>query len=385
MLQILSKKLLLGICFFVLFISNSFGQVAGDFRSIATGNWNANTTWQIHDGTSFVAAGAGVFPTAASGTITIQSPNVVNIVAAVSNSASIVINSGGTLRVNTGFTLTNNLAGLITNNGTLNTLTTTGTIINNGTINNNLSITNSGIFTNNLAVNNATVATITQAGAGAFTNAAAGTITNIGTLIINSLRTITNNGILTNFGTITTTGTLIHGPGSFYKHSFAATVGVIPISTWNVTSTCEILACLGPSAGPSNIGQNFGHFIWNNTGQAAGDINFAGAFNGTKVGSDFTLKSTGAGRLVLKGTNAGGTTIGGNFSMSGGILVLTNGTVGFPDSNITLNITGSYSQSAGTCIVSENSGAGGTANGNGQISVGTTTTISGGKGAHTPS
>src|SRR5215207_1277610 len=74
----------------------AFSQIAGDFRSINSGNWNAIATWERYDGANWIG---NFFPTNASaGAITVQSGNV------VSNSVSvtadqIVVASGGTLQV----------------------------------------------------------------------------------------------------------------------------------------------------------------------------------------------------------------------------------------------------------------------------------------------
>ncbi|MCX6295990.1 MAG: hypothetical protein NTX97_07980, partial [Bacteroidetes bacterium] len=371
-----SKKLLFVICFLVLLSSSSLGQSVGDYQSLTTGNWNNLSTWQ-----QCVTAGswsaATIIPSAASGIITIQSAHTVTINSVLSNSASIIINSGATL-TNSVTSLTNNPIGIITVNGAF-TNAAAKTILNNGTILNNSTFTNNGTFTNSLTLNNATGATITQAGT--FTNSSTGTINNIGTLTINNSKTISNNGTITNSGTINTTGILNNLAGSFYKHNFISSVGTIPTATWDLTSTCEIDACLSPSSGPIGINQNFGNFIWNTTGQLAGDINLAGLFKGTPVGSDFTLLSTGTlgGRLVLKTSSLlAPPSIGRNFSISGGTLVGTIGPVGSNQSNISINIIGTYTQTGGTVIIAENTSGSAAANGNGDITVGSTTSISGG-------
>ena len=338
-----SKKFLLGICFFVLFIFNAFGQVAGDYRTKASGVWSAfATVWERHNGTTFVAAVAA--PTSADGVITIRAGHTITL-GANTTVDQLVINNTGILSILTTRVLTiNNGAGTdvqIDAGGALNCLTGSATL----TINASANIINNG--------------TLSQT---------------VGTAIVN------NNGIITNSGTITSTSSANFRflAGSEYEHNFLSSVGTIPAATWNASSTCEVLACLGPGAGPSGIGQSFGHFIWDNTGQAAGDINLAGAFIGTQVGGNFTLKSTGAGRLVLKGTNAGGTAIGGNFSITGGSMVLTNGAVGVANSNLFVTVTGSYSQSGGTFILSENSGTSVSTNGSASMTIGTTTNITNG-------
>ena len=378
MLALKSKKLILSISFFGLFITGTFSQVAGDFRSIATGNFNLNTTWETYNGSAWVAAVAA--PTAASGTITIQSPFTVSVSAILANSATIVINAGGTLRTLIGIAFTNNVAGIVTNNGTIinSASGATASIINNGTINNNLTVTNNGIFTNNLTFNNNAAGITTQVGAGAFTNAAAGTITNLGTITINATRTITNNGIIINSATITPTGTLTHGAGSFYRHSFSSAVapnGTIPASTWNATSTCEILSCGNSGSAPTGLGQAFGHFIWNNTTQPI-DVNFLGAMSMPTTGN-FTLSSTNGFNISLVSTAAGGaTSIGGNFSITNGNITIIK--VNNINKTNQLSITGTYSQSGGTMTIANCTGslAGNTANGT--LTIGSTSTISGG-------
>src|SRR5205085_2757633 len=60
----------------------AFGQNGGDYRSVASGNWNSLGTWETYDGANWVPASAT--PTAANaGIITIQSPDF------VTNSASL--------------------------------------------------------------------------------------------------------------------------------------------------------------------------------------------------------------------------------------------------------------------------------------------------------
>lgn len=82
----------------------AFSQVLNDYRSVVTGNWNALATWQSYNGVAWVAA--TVLPTAAvAQTITIQSPNIVTITAAVSVD-QVVINSGATLQTSAAIVLT---------------------------------------------------------------------------------------------------------------------------------------------------------------------------------------------------------------------------------------------------------------------------------------
>jgi hypothetical protein len=52
-----------------------FSQAAGDYRSIATGSWNALTTWETFNGVSWIAP--GTTPTSANGVVTIQAGHTV--------------------------------------------------------------------------------------------------------------------------------------------------------------------------------------------------------------------------------------------------------------------------------------------------------------------
>ncbi len=57
--------------------TQGFGQVAGDYRSSGSGNWNAAGTWETYNGSAWNAAGTP--PAGTSGTITIQSGHTVTI------------------------------------------------------------------------------------------------------------------------------------------------------------------------------------------------------------------------------------------------------------------------------------------------------------------
>jgi Calx-beta domain len=74
------------------------------FRSAASGNWNANATWEMStDGTNWVAA--VTTPTSSNDTITIRNGHIVTVSAAVS-ADQVTVNSGGILSVAGGVALT---------------------------------------------------------------------------------------------------------------------------------------------------------------------------------------------------------------------------------------------------------------------------------------
>jgi hypothetical protein len=95
---------------------------AGDYRSAASGNWNAIATWQRYDGTNWVAAAAT--PTSADGVITIRNGHVVTISATVAYD-QVVVDAGGQV------TVPSSVASTLAN-GTGTDLTINGTWLNSG-------------------------------------------------------------------------------------------------------------------------------------------------------------------------------------------------------------------------------------------------------------
>ena len=79
--------------FVVLLIFNARSQSNGDYRSITSGNWGDVSTWQKYSLGWNAAAAA---PTSADGIITIQSPHLVTIAAALTMD-QVVVNSGAIL------------------------------------------------------------------------------------------------------------------------------------------------------------------------------------------------------------------------------------------------------------------------------------------------
>jgi len=107
------------------------------YRSITTGDWNSNSTWQmsLNSGGTWVAATS--IPADTSGVVTIQSPNTVSIPASLSYTTNtLVINGGGILNLNSGSSLKIKLSldhyGTISGTGSVKTLGTPQFIIRNG-------------------------------------------------------------------------------------------------------------------------------------------------------------------------------------------------------------------------------------------------------------
>jgi hypothetical protein len=89
------KTALISLLAFTLCIFNSYSQAAGDFRSVASGNWNVVTTWERFDGTSWITPAPST-PVQGDGVVTIQSPHNVtfNVTLTIDQ---VVVNAGATL------------------------------------------------------------------------------------------------------------------------------------------------------------------------------------------------------------------------------------------------------------------------------------------------
>ena len=100
-ISILSLTLIL--YFYVIIPKKVYSAATGDYRSIATGNWNATSTWETYNGTSWVSASST--PTGSDGVVEIQNGHAVTIIAAVTVD-QIKVNAGGTLNILIGKTVT---------------------------------------------------------------------------------------------------------------------------------------------------------------------------------------------------------------------------------------------------------------------------------------
>lgn len=311
MLSTQIKRNFLIFCFLISGIG-CYSQTLNDYRTAVAGNWSIVGNWQRYNGTIWVAAAAT--PTAATaGVITINHNMTQNI-----NGLSIdqvVMNANLTASINT--TIANG--------------TGTDVLINSPFILN----LSGGILTNNGSITNAGSITVNAT----LSNSAGGLITNTGTITISAARTLTNLGTITNSATITNSGSLTFSGGSFYKHNFASSAGVIPTAAWSATSTCEILATAAWT-GPTGLNQSFGNFIWNCTTQPT-HRNLLGVLNSTVKG-DFILQSTNGFELRLDSISNITLPITGNLTLTSGTLVLTNGT-----GLITMQVAGNYVQSVG--------------------------------------
>lgn len=146
----------------------------------------------------------------------------------------------------------------------------------------------------------------------------------------------------TNFTTPVGSTLALHSGGT-YKHNTNG--GYIKFTAVADNSTIEVLGCTGTLA---TLPSYCGNVIWNCTGQSANNT-FLNSH--TTISGNFTVKSTGSGKLHQKG---GATTrnliINGNFNLEGGTyrIIAETGT-----SDQALNINGDLNISGGAFIVSD--------------------------------
>ncbi|MGI6291515.1 MAG: SprB repeat-containing protein [Bacteroidales bacterium] len=90
------KRILLLLLVIILANNNIFAQNVGDYRSRASGNWNANNVWQRWDGTNW--QNVATWPTAADGVITIRGGHTITFNMNSIDVDQMVIDAGGRLQ-----------------------------------------------------------------------------------------------------------------------------------------------------------------------------------------------------------------------------------------------------------------------------------------------
>jgi len=261
--------------------------IAADRYSVATGNWNATTTWSATSGgvsgASVPVAGDNVF---IEGGYTVN----VNVASACTN---LSVANGAILNIG-GFNFTIN--GTTALNGTINHTSTTGTKTFIGLV--TLNVT--GIWNNN-TVNEAITINGGIANNGTF-NAGTGIYTfdtnNQALTGIFSIPRVTVTGVtLTNNGTLSV-GTVLGGTGEL-------TQGIN--STLNLGGTSAIITLSATNSG--------------NT------INFSGAAQTVNVSSYYNLTISGSGNKTM----AGNVTVGGTLTLNSGALSIASNTLTLSD------------------------------------------------------
>ncbi|RAR46991.1 hypothetical protein [Flavobacterium lacus] len=253
----------------------------------------------------------------------------------------VIINTTLNISVNTNttintLTITGNAAVTFTANGGARTITidNTGSSIDAGSSLTLVGTTGGGSRTMRLAYTGSNQ-TMAIAGTLILTPTAAGSIYTA----TNSVTTVTGSIVRTG-GTLTSTASnLSFSAVGTYQHAMNGST--IPTATWNANSTCLVTGITStiPSAG---LGQAFGNFTWNCSGQSAAINNLAGASGGlTTINGDFTILSTNGQTLNLNNSATARTlTVGGNFSNSGGVIDWASGTA-----TTTINVGGAITVS----------------------------------------
>ncbi len=222
------------------------------YRSAASGNWNAPSTWQFFNGTDWVLSLANT-PTSADSLVTVRSPHVVTVSAPVTIDQT-TVDAGAQLTVASGQTLTlangaeatdltlngtilvqgtftpNTSSAWVLNDGATyiqNTTSTMGTVLDKGTLqpNSNFLYRGSSTLSPNTATNNRTYGNLSfESTSGSWTAvpSGSGTLTIAGDFVLGSNVNFnpTQTGVMTFGGNFTNNGTITNGSG-VQKYTFS--------------------------------------------------------------------------------------------------------------------------------------------------------------------
>lgn len=239
-----------------------FGQSTDDYRTRQSGNWNALTTWERYNGTTWqnlTGAAPLTLPNSGDNNITILSGHIVIVTSNITVD-QVVIETGGQVTINNAFTL--RIA-----NGTGTDLNVFGTLQ---------------------------------------TNSTAGNVTG------------NNAGIRVNGG-----ASISFNSGGTYIHNVNGEG--IPTATWDANSNCNITGVTSTIPTAASFNQTFGNFTWNCAGQTA-ILSLAGnlrTINGNFAVSSTGL--TGTAELRLSSGTEATLAVAGNFTMSAGTLNFNSG------------------------------------------------------------
>ena len=137
----------------------------------------------------------------------------------------------------------------------------------------------------------------------------------------NSVTTVTGTFINSGGATTSTAANLSFSAGGNYQHDINGST--IPTATWNASSNCNIIGIGGTA--PGGLGQTFGNFTWNCTGQS-GAINNVVSLGLNNIVGNFTISSTNGQTLNFNTSGTNRTlAVGGNFSLSGGDVDFASG------------------------------------------------------------
>ncbi len=359
--KLISQKIL-GILLLVFGIGQTLlGQTSGDYRSIASGNWNNAAIWETYDGTNWVAAATS--PSSSNEVIVIQTGHYVTINSGVS-ADQLVVASGATLDISNQLIIVDGIGIDLYVDGTLienSNLSGNGLIqINSGgnynwvsgnfdfggvfNINSGASmdITGGGkYFTNSATINN--YATCTWSGTGGiYMYYGAPTFNNYGTMQLNTDAGFYNYYV-GGFNFNNQVGGLVNKVGSAGEFTFASNCnynnyGTMQVSTGGITfqGTGNNYGVFNTTTGSNfNISSGNCHSMTGSSYTGTGNVNVSG---GT-FSIDGPSTATGCAFNCSSGSIAGGSVMnfntastfnwaGSNFDVSGTINVNSDATMG---------------------------------------------------------
>lgn len=294
----------------------SMAAASGDYRSKQSGNWNAVSSWQKYNGSSWVNATSA--PKESDGEITIQSGHTITIPAAVTVN-QLTVDSGATLISNNGnFKISNGSGTDFTVRGTLTlnaklTLNNSSSMAIYGTVNKN-----SGDY---------------KVGSGSSVNVYEGGVF------------IRNGGNLDD-----SPGNWYFHAGSTYEHNVNGSS--IPEASWNTSSTCLITGMTNSL--PNDLDQDFGNLTFNSTSQTAHfKLNDDDDDELGEIDGNLTVISTGTGSITLNKNSYSSISVEGDYIHQGGTVYITEG----KDCN--MNVGGSCRISSGTFAMTSSAGSNG--------------------------
>jgi hypothetical protein len=180
---------------------------------------------------------------------------------------------------------------------------------------------------------------------------------------------ISNGGIITN---ATTAELVVNGS---YSHQHTATGGTVPLATWGAASTISFLGYTTNTTAPLNLDQTFHNFVYNCPSQTSAlNMGFNNNTATINVNGNFTVTSTGSGKIQFNNASTYFLTILGNYAQTGGNVDFSGASGG----NIFL--TGNLTLSGGSLDLKQANGGGGSVSiflqGNLTLSAGTLTKTS---------
>ncbi|MCK4700030.1 MAG: hypothetical protein KAT38_06835, partial [Bacteroidales bacterium] len=394
---------LLVIVFLVLIPLITWGQVDGDYQTIATSDWNNNNTWQVYNSGAWNPCGVGDYPgaTAGAGTVYITGDNTVSVTADVSNSigaltfvganasnivqfsGSYILNITGGVTINPPTVGPANNNGIYVNSGIVTCATLTSSNSNNDTKDTKVVISTGGLTVNGDIVMgiNAIRNDITFTGAGTLNvtgSLTTGQLTCVNNSTINIGGALTPTAFTISTSTVNFNGVNQNIPFYSYYNLFTSNGGIKTLADINYTVTgnmqisnstlafpsaqARTLSVSGDLSGNGTIDMSPGNFTHtlnlggssNSIGTLTTAVAVLSTVNYNLAGDQVIFSSPNYKNLTI--SNGGNKTLGGDVT-AGGTLTLSDGKVLLGAYDLTLSGTAAVSNvSSANYIVAVGSG-----------------------------